>query len=51
MITRARDRLAMVTAYAPTPLLDAAFEGGLVTRELVGALAPVTFTEDDEQPF
>ncbi len=51
VITRARDRLAMVTAYAPTPLLDAAFEGGLVTRELVGALAPVTFTEDDEQPF
>jgi DNA helicase-2/ATP-dependent DNA helicase PcrA len=51
VITRARDRLAMVTTYPPTHLLDAAFEGGLVTRELVGALAPVTFTEDDDQPF
>ena len=51
VITRARDRLTLRTAYPATGLLRPAIEGGVLLHELVGSLAPVTFTEADDEPF
>jgi DNA helicase IV len=51
VITRARDRLTLLTAYPATGLLRPAIEGGVLLHELVGSLAPVTFTEADDEPF
>lgn len=50
-ITRAKDRLRLVTAGDPAQVLGDAAARGLIEVERVGALAPVSFTPDEEDPF
>jgi len=51
VLTRAKDRLRLVTTHAPSGLLEAGLAAGLLTEERVGALAPVTFSAEEEEPF
>ncbi len=51
VLTRAKDRLRLVTTHPLTRLLEAAIVQGLLVEERVGALAPVTFTPEEEEPF
>ena len=51
VLTRAKDRLRLVSTQATTPLLDAAVAAGLLAEVRVGALAPVAFTPEEDDPF
>lgn len=50
-ITRAKDRLRLVSIGEPSRVLAEAAARGLIEVERVGVLAPVTFREDEEEPF
>jgi DNA helicase-2/ATP-dependent DNA helicase PcrA len=50
-ITRAKERLRLVTAGDPATVLLGAVARGLLAVERVGALAPVAFTAEEEDPF
>ena len=51
VLTRAKDRLRLVSTQATTGLLDAAIARGLLAEVRVGALAPVAFTPEEDDPF
>jgi DNA helicase-2/ATP-dependent DNA helicase PcrA len=51
VLTRAKDRLRLVSTQATTSLLDAAIARGLLAEVRVGALAPVAFTPEEDDPF
>lgn len=50
-ITRAKDRLRLVAIGEPSRMLTEGAARGLLEVERVGVLAPVTFREDEEEPF
>ncbi|MDT8447495.1 MAG: AAA family ATPase [bacterium] len=50
-LTRAKEELTFLSTAAPSPLLHAALEEGLIDRVTPTSVEPVQFTEEDEDPF